>query len=175
MHAIDFLRHTPVWVYAVLLALLIIGGLQTRTRQRRLRSLLLIALGLGAWSLAGVLGTLGHGPAGAWVLLAWLAGAAGVAWLGQAWFARHVQPATDGPGVLLAGSWWPLAAMLCIFCLRYAMGAGAAMHAAWLQATATPWVLSALLGAASGVFQARALAAWRVSRASASSGAAAPC
>ena len=165
MHATDFLRHTPLWVYAVLLALLFMGGLQTRTRQRRLRSLLLVALGLGAWSLAGVLSNLGHGPHGAWVLLAWVAGALAVAWLGQPWFARGVRRAPGGQGLVIAGSGWPLLAMLGIFCLRYAMGAGLAMHAAWLQAPATPWVLSALLGAASGVFLARAWAAWRVSRA----------
>ena len=167
MHAIDFLRPPPIWVYAVLLALLFLGGLQLRTRQRRLRSLLLVALGVGAWSVAGLLSSLGHGPAGAWVLLAWVASALAVAWLGQAGFARGVQRSPSGQGLVIAGSGWPLAAMLGIFCLRYAMGAGVAVGAAWLKAPATPWVLSALLGAASGVFLARALAALRVSRAGA--------
>ena len=167
MHAIDFLRHTPGWVYAVLLGLLCLGGLQLQTRQRRLRSLLLVALGFGAWSVTGVLESLGHGPAGAWVLLAWAASALAVAALGQTGFARGVRRSPDGQGLVIAGSAWPLVAMLGIFCLRYAMGAGAAVHAAWLQAPATPWVLSALLGTASGVFMARALAAWRVSSAGA--------
>ena len=165
MHAIDFLRHTPGWVYAVLLGLLLLGGLQLQTRQRRLRSLVLVALGFGAWSVAGVLGSLGHGPSGAWVLLAWAASALAVAGLGQAGFVRGVQRSSDGQGLVIAGSAWPLVAMLGIFCLRYAMGASGAVHAAWLQAPATPWVLSALLGTASGVFLARALAAWRVASA----------
>lgn len=153
----EALSHTPPWVFAVLVALLLLGYLQSRNRTVTRGRLLLLPVAMLGFSLYGIIASFGPAPL---PLLAWAVGFVTVALLG----ATRLQTAARqiAPGVfLVAGSWWPLALMMGVFFTRYAIGYAAARE---LPMVIEPWFVgaaSALLGVFSGAFLARAGAAWR--------------
>ena len=161
----SLLTHTPAWVFAVFAILLVVGLRQTRPNRMRLVRVLGVALVMTALSLWGIAG-LAHTPAGNAVWLAWA-----LAWVGSALLVggRLIHPAArydaQRQSFALPGSWWPLALMMGIFGAKYLLGVATAMHAAWLQSPLAVLTLAGFLGAASGVFMARALGLLRLARA----------
>lgn len=148
------LSQTPTWVWGLLALLLVLGLQQTRERwvsERRLRTLPLAFLGLSVWSQLTAFGwqpmmLLGFGLS--FVLCKRLVQASG--WPGPARF--------DSQRGLyrVTGSWVPLALMMGIFLLKYAMGIALAMSPQLRELPAFVLSASALSGSFSAVFLARA-------------------
>ncbi|WIT10366.1 hypothetical protein PFX98_15755 [Paucibacter sediminis] len=147
-------QHTPAWVWGLLAALLALGLSQTRTQQvseGRLRLLPLAFVGLGVW---GTLSAFGWHSG---VALAWAGSfvlsyrlVRGSGWPGAA---RYV-PAQQGFHV--PGSWLPLALMMAIFVLKYAVGVTLSMQPQLAQTADFAIAVSAAYGALSAVFMGRA-------------------
>lgn len=155
------LAHIPLWVFGVLVAILAAGLSQRRTRVRRPFTVMAVALALAAWSLSGVVSAFDAslatvGPWGLGLVLGALA-ALGLG-VGRGMAAR-----AGGSLVQVPGSWTPLALMLGIFVLRFALGMAQALGAALPAGGLGAMAVVALLGALGGAFIARALAVWRVS------------
>jgi hypothetical protein len=156
------LSHTPLWVWCLLAALLVLGLLQTRTRnvtRAQLLALPLVLLGLGLWSLAPGF------AAQPLAAIAWLAGLAAFALLGM----RLPRPAqtrwlSDSQRLQLPGSWLPMGLILAIFSLRYVTGVSLAMHPQWRTDAAVQFTLAVLFGALSGLFLGRAVGLLRLTR-----------
>jgi hypothetical protein len=151
--------NTPRWVWVLLLALLWLGLSQTLTRRVTLRRITLTPLAMTALSLFGVVGVFGAGAA----LLVWLL----VAALSATWLARRALPAATrwDPAtrrISLPGSWAPLALILGIFLTKYFVGVVTAMQPALVGDAVFALGFSALYGAFSGVFLARAVRLWRL-------------
>lgn len=152
---IQILTHTPLWVWALLTALLALGLWQRRQRHVRRGQLLALPLALlvlGLWSMAP--GFVAQPLlAGAW-LLALLA----AAHLGRRlptpaaarWLAAEQR-------LQLPGSWVPLVIILCIFSLRYATGVSLALHPEWRSMLSAQLPLALAFGTLSGIFLGRAL------------------
>lgn len=147
--------HTPLWVWPLLLGLIWLGLNQTVTRSVPLRRVSLVALGMALWSLYGTLSAFGSQG---WVLPAWLVGAGLLATLVlrtplptgthyDDWTGRFTVP----------GSWVPLGLILGIFLTKYAVGARLSLQPALATSTAFALGFSALYGAFSGAFLARAI------------------
>lgn len=155
---LDILARTPVWVFAVFFVLLALGYQQSRTRTVSRQRFLLLPVAMVALSLYGVASAFGVALV---PLLAWVLGAGGVAVLGARCLPSSAQPVA--PGVLrVQGSWWPLVLMMAIFATKYVIGYASARS---LDVVVHPGFIggvSLLLGMFSGVFAARALAAWGV-------------
>jgi hypothetical protein len=78
------LQHIPVWVFFLLIGLIALGLLQTRTRQIRRQRLLGINIALAVFTLVGVVQQWRHTPWLALGLLTWAATCLLVSWaLGQ--------------------------------------------------------------------------------------------
>jgi hypothetical protein len=155
----QIILNTPRWVWLLLLALLWLGLSQTLTRTVSLKRLTLTPLAMTALSLSGVVGTFGAGAA----LLVWLL----VAALSATLLALQALPDTTryDPATrsfCLPGSWLPLALILGIFLTKYFVGVVTAMQPALIQDAAFALGFSALYGAFSGVFLARAARLWRL-------------
>lgn len=157
---IAIVTHTPLWVWALLAALLVLGLWQRRTREVSPRSLLMLPLAML------VLGLVSSGrgfvaqPLSA---LAWAAAfAAGIAFglrvpapRGTVWLARENR-------LRLTGSWWPLAVIVAIFSLRYGVSVAQALHPAWQTDVQVLAVVALLYGLLGGSFMGRALALRRM-------------
>jgi len=145
--------HTPPYVWAILAALVALGSLQLRDQRVPRMRLLVAPFALGAFSLWGASRAFGlhAGVLGAWLLglaLALLANRA-LQW------PRAVRP--DGDGFVVAGSPWPLALMLAIFMLRYAVAVTLVFHPAWAADAGFSGAMALLYGSLSGLFAARAV------------------
>lgn len=158
----QIIAHTPAWVWWLLLALLWLGYSQTRARQVGLPRLLLLPLAMTGLSLSGTLSSLGLS---ARLLLVWF-----IAWAVTAWLlARRPAPAAarydPHTGLFqLPGSWAPLALILGIFCIKYAVGATLAINPDLARGAEFAVAVATIYGALGGVFIARAVRLWRLSR-----------
>ncbi len=152
---IAILSGTPLWVWAVLAALVVLGIWQSRPRQvspGRLLVLPLALLALGLWSMApGFAARPG-------LVLAWL-----LTLVLALWWARRLAPSSgarwlaDRRVLALPGSWMPLVVMLLIFSLRYASGVAIVLRPEWRAALSVQLPMAAAFGALSGLFMGRTL------------------
>ena len=152
------LQGTPVWVYALFLALTVLGYLQSKPREVAPLMMAILPLALGAFSLSRVLAVFGPDPL---VLAAWAAGSAAALLLNRA----LKQPAgarwsAETGSFHVPGSWVPLALMLAIFFARYALAVSLAMQPALVNSAGFATGASFAFGLLSGVFLARALWVW---------------
>lgn len=158
----QILTNTPLWVWGLLAALLVLGWSQTRSRSVGLARIALLPLGLGALSLYGTISAFGTSPTvlGSWFTTAILlvlvvtqlplpAGAA-------------YDPARRQ--FQRPGSWVPMALIMGIFLTKYGVGASLAMHPE-LKANANfSLAIGTLYGVFSGIFAGRTVRLLRLVR-----------
>ena len=152
---IAIVQHTPVGIWALLAALVVIGLLQTRGRQVSPTRATMLPLVMTVMSLSGVL--LGFGPT-PMALGGWVVGLLAAVACGRRFVAVRGGFRVPQTGELrLPGSWLPLALILGLFAAKYVAGAGLAMHPG-LAANATfAGTLCLIFGGFSGLFLARGL------------------
>lgn len=144
---------TPLWVWGLLAALVALGLSQTRTRSASLARVTVPALGLVAFSVAGLVGDFGGTPA---VLGSWLAAAA------LTLAAVNCQPVPSGTHYdetrrefVVPGSWVPMALILGIFLIKYAVGVSLGFNPGLRADTGFAMAVAALSGLSSGMFAGR--------------------
>ncbi|MFT3816912.1 MAG: hypothetical protein QM750_04680 [Rubrivivax sp.] len=151
----------PVWVFAVLALLIALGLRQARPRLMAPT----LALGIGSlmvvFSLWGLWSAFGSAPA---MLLCWALGLGATVAAGRRWLAPRGMVLADDARVLVPGSWLPLALMMGIFGLKFALGYGAATGHPVTAHSLAGAAVAALLGLFSGSFFARAQAVHRFAR-----------
>ena len=169
----QIITHTPLWVWGLFALLLWLGLRQALPGSMGLRRITIMPIAMMGLSLYGTVSAFGATPA---VLLAWFAAAAALATL----VLRQPLPANtrydSGTRMFqVQGSWVPLALMVGIFATKYFVGVASAMHLELTHDTAFAPGFSALSGAFSGVFAARAARLWQLALRQASGGYSAPC
>lgn len=147
----------PTWVPVLFVALAWLGYRPSQPRTVRPGKLLLVALGMFAFSLYGLVGTFGLAPL---ALGLWLLGYALSMTLGARHFTARGLTAV-GELVRMPGSWVPLALLMGIFMAKFVLGAAMAVRSPMLHDLAFIAGMSGVLGVLSGGFGARALAALR--------------
>jgi len=160
---LQILANTPKWVFVLFAALLWLGLSQLLTRRVGLSRITGLAIGMSAFSLYGTVSAFAGVPM---ALLAWLAGAAAVfallagraAPLGTRYDAATRRFTVPGSAV-------PLALMMGIFLTKYAVGITLGMQPAVARDLLFALAVSAVYGAFSGVFAARAARLWRLAMA----------
>jgi hypothetical protein len=151
---LDILEHTPLWVWAVLAAVILLGWQQTRTRDVSITRATILPVVMIVLSLSGVLGAFEKVPF-AWA--AWLIGLALT--LSLAGKAVAVRGATRSaqPGFLhIPGSFLPVILIFAVFVTKYSAGVALAMKPSLAANTGVAIALSLVYGAFSGLFWARA-------------------
>lgn len=152
------LQHIPVWVFALLLGLIALGLLQTRTRHVGQRRLLGINIALTVFTLVGVVQQWRHTPWLAVGLLSWAASCAVVAWgLGQGAAPAGASYNAQTRRFTVPGSWLPLALFMAIFACKFVVGMLSATTPEALHSMQAAIGISALYGLFSGLLNARAL------------------
>lgn len=150
---VEVVRHTPVWAWGILAAIVVLGALQMRDHATSRLRLLAMPLGMGGYSLWGAAAAFGvQAP----VLLAWTAGLT-IALVSNARAGRPGQVRADRDGgFTLPGSPLPLLLMLAVFVLRYAIAVSLVLHPQWRVEAGFALPASVAGGFLSGLFAARA-------------------
>lgn len=152
----QILTHTPAMAWAILAGLVVLGLLQTRDLVVSRPRVLMLPVAMSALSLHGTLKAFAAAAGGLLVLPAWATGFA-LGWAANRvlrWPGR-VQALGHGRW-RVSGSWAPLALMLAIFCLRYAVAVALALQPALGTDLGFAAGCALLYGAASGLLAARA-------------------
>ena len=156
-------QHTPFWVWIVLVSLIALGVRQSFDRRLRLGRVTTLPIVFIALSLAAVVTAFG---AHASALLAWAVGVLAAAGLAQQRGApaaarwRAAERAFDVPG-----SWVPLALMLGIFGMRFAVAVLLALQPGLRGDAGFAALAGVGYGGFSGLFLGRAMALWQLARA----------
>lgn len=158
----QILSHTPAWVFALFVVLLVFGLMQTRTRTVRRIPALLLPAGMVALSLAGIQSSFGMTPV---PLAAWAVALATTALVGYALFRdKRVRYDAAAKAYFVPGSWVPLVVIMAIFFAKYAYAVMKAMNATVITTALFVVGLSVVYGLLSGYFAARALNLIRLAR-----------
>jgi hypothetical protein len=162
----DILQQTPHWVWGILAALIVIGFKQTLPRRRSVRSSTSLPLLMAILSLYGVASAFSRQPL---ALIAWVGGAAIALWLAQSlrvW--GEIRWLPQERSVLMPGSWLPLALLLGLFMIKFAVAVALSTTPSLAVDAGSAGMAGLLYGGFSGLFLARTLAVWRVVRSSSS-------
>ena len=156
----QILQHIPVWVFALLLGLIAMGLLQTRTRHIRKQRLLGINIALMVFTLVGVTQQWQPTPwlwlgLSSWTVSCLLVTAA----LGQGPAPTGAHYDADTRRFSVPGSWLPLGLFMAIFACKFAVGMTTALAPELLNSLSAAIGISAVYGLFSGLLNARA---WRV-------------
>ena len=151
--ALIVLSHTPVWVWAILVALVALGALQARDHVVTRRRLLIQPMTATALSLFAACTAFGL-QAG--VLASWVLGALiGAALIQRLRLPRRVQALADGR-FAIGGSWAPMLLLMTIFWLRYLIAASLAVMPALAHLALFATSAGVVYGVAAGMLAARA-------------------
>lgn len=152
---VQILINTPLWVWGLLAALLVLGLSQTRSRTVGLSRIILLPIGLGAFSLYGTISAFGTSPT---VLGSWLATAVllvlVVTQLPLPAGARYDHASRK---FQLPGSWVPMALIMAIFLTKYAVGVSLVMQPELKVQANFSLAIGTLYGVFSGIFAGRAI------------------
>ena len=150
-------KGTPVWVWAILVSLIVLGVNQLRTRNVSRYSVLIAPV---VFLFVGLIAA-GRGPVGfsAWALTL-LASAASTFFVWQPTGGARYDANSDR--LHLPGSVIPLLLMLAIFLLNYAINVALAINPALRSELGWQVGPAIILGALSGVFIGRALTLFRM-------------
>lgn len=151
----QILSRTPTWVFALFVALLVFGLMQTRTRTVRRTPALLLPAGMIALSLAGIQSSFGFAPV---PLASWALALALASLVGHTLFRdERVRYDAIGKTYFVPGSWIPLIVIMAIFFAKYVYAVMNALNASVISTTLFVIGLSTVYGVLSGYFAARAL------------------
>ena len=151
---LDILEHTPVWVWIVLGALILLGLQQSRTRDVSIARATILPVIMIVLSLSGVVGAFGHVPL---ALVAWAAGVGlSLTFAGSAVAVRGASRSTRPGHLRIPGSFIPVVLIIAVFITRYTAGVALAINPSLAANTAVAVTLSLVYGVFSGLFWSRA-------------------
>jgi len=158
----QILQHIPLWVFGLLLGLIALGLVQTRTRRIRAQRMLGVNIALTIFTLVGVTQQWLNTPWLVLALLSWVSACLLVTWaLGQGAAPMGASFDPETRHYTVPGSWLPLALFMTIFACKFVVGFLNATEPALLQGLDVAMGISAIYGLFSGVLNGRA---WRVLR-----------
>lgn len=159
---VDIIKNTPLWVWGLFAALVVLGLYQRQARQVRPAQLLTLPLVLLGLGLSSTGPAFVHQPL---LGLLWLGALTSAVWLGLRLPIRAgTQWDATSQRLHVPGSWFPMGLILIIFSLRYAVAVSMALHPAWKQSLAVQAPLTLAFGLLSGIFLGRSLGLFRLTR-----------
>ena len=151
---LDILEHTPVWVWIVFGALVLLGLQQSRTRDVSIARATILPVVMIVLSLSSVVGAFGPVP---FALVAWAAGVGlSLTLAGKAVAVRGASRSTQPGHLRIPGSFVPVLLILAVFITKYSAGVALAINPSLAANTAVAVTLSLVYGVFSGLFWSRA-------------------
>ncbi|MDB6001138.1 MAG: hypothetical protein JWP52_2837 [Rhizobacter sp.] len=154
---LEVIKHTPTWVWLVLLALIAFGSMQLRNHQVSRQRVLIQPMVIGGYSLWGAASVFGPHAA---VFGAWLLGVALAFALNRLiGLPRQVSYDAGNDRFNIGGSASPMALMLTVFAVRYAVVVTLVFHHELAGQALFVTGMCALYGLLSGLVAARG---WKI-------------
>jgi hypothetical protein len=151
---LDILAHTPVWVWIVFGALILLGLQQSRTRDVSIARATILPVVMIVLSLSGVVSAFGPVPI---ALVAWAAGVGlSLTLAGKAVAVRGASRSTQPGHLRIPGSLVPVMLIMAVFITKYSAGVALAINPSLAANTAVAVILSLVYGVFSGLFWSRA-------------------
>jgi len=159
---VQIFRHTPLWVWGLLAALVLLGYLQSKTRSISKQRVVIVPAAMLALSLNGIASTFGLNLLliGVWTSITLAVVAANL-------FLRlpeGVAYAAAADRITVPGSWAPLVFMMLIFLTKYTVAVKLALSPELRHLEPFAAGACALYGVCSGFFLARAVEIARASK-----------
>jgi hypothetical protein len=146
----QIILNTPPWVWVLLAFLIYRGAVASTDRALPLAQTVIIPVVMLGLSIQGILGAFGASGA---TMSSWLACLFAGAWLAWRLFNRAAVSADRSKGLVFQqGSWMPMALMLGIFLMKYAVGVLLALQPRHAHELAFVVSVCALYGLFNGVF-----------------------
>jgi hypothetical protein len=124
---LEIINHTPSWVFALFIGLVVLGVRQAKTQTMTLLRLAALPLAMLALSFYGVWSTFEGASLG---IICWVGSVAVAALSAQRFdFNRGVRFLVESRSFILPGTWLPLVLMMAIFFTKYGVGISLAQHA----------------------------------------------
>jgi hypothetical protein len=158
------LQNTPYWVWGIFVLLLVLGLLQTRTRNVSRALVFVLPLIMIPLSFSTIATTFGIKLL---PVISWAAGIAASLALNSFLFRAPAGVRYQAGKFEIPGSWIPLILMMTIFLARFVIGVTRAVNPALVGSDAFAAIVSAILGFCSGLFAARAIKILSAQRAAA--------
>ena len=164
----SIVRNTPYWVWSLLAALVALGSSQLFARRASPLRVCIMPVAMAAFAIYGLVTAFAHAPHGLSTAIAWLATT--VSSTALAFWMHPAAPAGsrfDAPSQTfhLPGSAVPLLMILGIFLTKYIVGVELALQPSQAQDSAFVLGVASLYGAFNGIFVARLIRLWRMTRA----------
>ncbi|MCJ8337328.1 MAG: hypothetical protein MJK10_02560 [Pseudomonadales bacterium] len=155
---IEILKHTPIWVFGLLVFLLILGLQQSRDRTVKKFLILPLPVGMVFLSYFGVFSSFGLSPISTGL---WLAALVSIACLfAKCLPLKGVEFSTATARFSIPGSWVPLVLMMAIFFSKYLVAVLNALHPSLTMSSGFMILCCLVYGALSGVFVGRTVSMW---------------
>ena len=152
---IQILKHTPTWVFGLLLVLVYLGYVQSKTRLVPMQRLSILPAAMLCLSLTGVWSVFGLSLVG---FGTWASTIIAIVLVSRSLKQPHgVVYASDTRVFTVPGSWVPFVLMMVIFFTRYVVAVALARNPAFRSSVSFVAVASMAYGFGSGMFLARAL------------------
>ena len=150
---VQIVSGTPAWVWFLLAGLIVLGVSHTRARSVPPSRLAALPAVMAVLSLAGTVSAVG---ASVPVLVGWaLGGAVVLGLVGRLPVPAGVRRDPSTGRFALPGSWAPLALMMAIFAVRYAVGASLAIVPRLVHDSVFVLAVAVVYGALAGIFTGR--------------------
>lgn len=162
----EIIHNTPVWVFFIFGALLVLGFLQAKTREVSVKAIFVLPLAMIIFSLFGVYSVFGLNVA---VIGLWGLGLSIMTLIGvKLGFPKSVSYSQERDKLIIVGSWTPLLFMMAIFFTRYFVGFATARELPIIHEMYFALAIGLAYGAFTGVFLSRSLVMFSVFRKAAS-------
>lgn len=160
---VQILSNTPIWVWALLPALVFLGLSQARARTASMARVTVMPLAMAGFSAWGTVSAFGGSPLFGYVMLAWMfAAAVMMALVAPMAVPRGTTYDVAKRTFALPGSWAPLLLIMGIFVTKYAVGATLALQPGMARHGIFALAMGSLYGLFSGIFAGRAARLWRL-------------
>ena len=151
---LEVLKHTPTYVWGILLALIVLGALQMRDQvigRARVMLMPIVFAGYGLWGAVSMFRMQFE------VLAAWAVGIGVMLWAAR-WirWPQHVEFLPERNAFSVRGSVVPLLTMVAVFAVRYVIVVNLILHPDWRSLEAVAVLGALVYGLLSGVFAMRA-------------------
>jgi uncharacterized membrane protein len=160
---VHILSNTPLWVWAMLAALVVLGLSQAKARTAGIARVAFMPVAMTGLSIWGIVSAFGSSPMFGYVMLAWMFGAS---------LTLALVVPTDAPAgtaydaetrtFALPGSWTPMVLIMGTFLTKYAVGVMLAMQIGLARDGLFTLMVGCIYGLFSGTFAGRAVRLMRL-------------